>query len=160
MKNHFKKFSLPIKFEIDLADLEKKYFDLQSQFHPDISGLEDVEESIAINESYKILSDDFNRACYLLLLKGIDIKNDEKAIKPDLSTLEEVLELQEKITRISDKNEIEELRKKINEKIKQLIIKAVECFETLQTELSAQFLVKAKYLKKSLEDLKIRKHSL
>ncbi len=160
MKNHFEKFSLPIKFAIDLADLEKKYFDLQNQFHPDISRLEDIEESIAINEAYKILSDDFNRACYLLSLKGIDIRNDEKAVKVDFSTLEEVLELQEKITKITDTNEIETLRKKLNEEIQQLISKAMKCFEALQIGLSAQFLVKAKYLKKSLEDLKIRKQTL
>jgi molecular chaperone HscB len=160
MQNHFEKFQLTEKFQINLTDLEKKYFDLQNQFHPDVSGLEDIEESIAINEAYKILSDDFNRACYLLSLKGIDIKNNEKAVKPDFSTLEEVLELQEKITEISDKNEIETLRKKLNEEIKQLISKAMECFEALQTELSAQFLVKAKYLKKSLEDLKIRKQKI
>ena len=158
-KNHFEKFSLPIKFDVDLAALEKKYFALQNQFHPDKSGVDDIEESITINEAYKILSDDFNRACYLLSLKNIDICNDEKAVKPDFSTLEAMLELQEKIAAISDKNEIEELRKKLNEEIKQLISKAMEYFEALQIELSAQFLVKAKYLKKSLEDLKIRKQN-
>jgi molecular chaperone HscB len=159
-KNHFEQFLLPVKFQIDLSELEKKYFALQSQFHPDVSKIEDIETSIAINEAYKILADDFRRACYLLLLAGIDIKNDEKAVRPDFSTLEEVLELQEKIAEISDKSAIAELKKKLDGEVQQLILQAMKHLEDARIETSAQILVKAKYLKKSLEDLKIRKQAL
>lgn len=157
MKNYFKKFDFEEKFEIDLSELEKKYLDFQSRFHPDKSSTQDIEESIEINQAYKILSDDFERACYLLFLKGIDIKNDEKAVRLDVELLEEVLELQEKIAEINNKDEIEPLRKKINAAVKLLIGEAVDLLKNSNIKPASLLLIKAKYLKKSLEDLKIRK---
>ncbi len=160
MKNYFELFSLPVNFAVDSTDLEKKYLAFQTQFHPDKSSSNDILQSIAINEAYKILADDFLRACYLLSLKGIDIQHDEKAVKVDFATLERVLELQEKISEISDRNEIEDLKSRIASEIKLLISAAMKCFASDDLQLSAQILIKAKYLKKSLEDLKIRKKQL
>ena len=160
MKNFFELFSLPVDFFVDQDALEKKYLEFQNQFHPDISSSSDISLSIEINAAYKILSDDFARACYILKLNGVDIQNDEKAVKVDVATLERVLELQEKIAELADKNEIEELREKLNSEIKFLIAAAVKCFGSSEIQLAAQFLVKAKYLKKSAEDLKIRKRKL
>jgi hypothetical protein len=68
--------------------------------------------------------------------------------------------LQEKIVEMVDKNEMDELRVKLNSEIKFLIAAAVKCFGSSEIALAAQFLVKAKYLKKSTEDLKIRKQKL
>lgn len=160
MINFFETFSLPQKFSIDLNELEKKYLEFQNQFHPDKSSLDDVEKSILINEAYKVLSDDFLRVCYLLSLKGIDIRNDEKAVKVDFKTLETVLELQERISEIANLEEIKILQERLNAEIKFLIAASVKCIETSDTNLAAQFLVKTKYLKKSLEDLKIRKQKI
>ncbi|OFW80578.1 MAG: Fe-S protein assembly co-chaperone HscB [Alphaproteobacteria bacterium RIFCSPLOWO2_01_FULL_40_26] len=156
MKNFFEIFSLPQSFVIDQSKLEKKYLEFQQRFHPDKSSFDDISKSIEINEAYKILSDDFLRACHLLQLKGIDILHDEKAVRVDISTLEEQLELQEKISEIS-KNEIDDLRKKLNSDFKKLIMEAMQ---EADINASAQFLTKAKYFKKSLEDLKIRKLKL
>ena len=114
----------------------------------------------AVNEAYKILADDFLRACYLLSLKGVDIRNDEKAVKVDMATLTRVLELQEKISEITDLDEIKNLQERLAAEIKFLIAAAAKCFETDEINLVAQCLVKAKYLKKSLEDLKIRRKKL
>ena len=154
--NYFNLFSLPATFEIDLAELEKKYLEFQHQFHPDKSSSDDISKSIEINEAYRILSDDFLRACHILQLKGIDILHDEKAVKVDVATLGEILELQERISEIS-KDEIDNLRKEINSGYKLLIIEAMR---EQNPSASAQLLVKAKYLKKSLDDLKIRKQKI
>lgn len=159
-KNHFQKFSLSAQFDINLEELERKYLELQSQFHPDKSNSTDLGESIAINEAYQILSDEFSRACYLLLLAGIDLKHDEKAVKPNISTLTEVLELQERITEITDEKAAKQLKQNLTSQVGQLIQQAMKCLEVNQTELAAQILVKAKYLKKSLEDLKSKKKQL
>jgi len=160
MRNYFEIFSLEEKFALDVDALEKKYIEFQNLFHPDKSSSDDIEQSIQINEAYKILADDFLRACYLLALKGVDIRKDELAIRPDMATLEHVLELQENIAEISDKNEIEELRKKLNSEVKELIAESMNLLESNEIQASGQILVKAKYLKKSLEDLKIRKQKL
>ncbi len=160
MKNFFDFFLLPTKFSIDLSELEKKYFEFQHRFHPDKSSAEDLSHSITINEAYKTLSDDFLRACYLLKLNGIDILHDEKAVRVDLSTLERILELQEKISEMKDKSEIEKLRKELNTEFKALIFSAMQALESSEINGCAQMMVKAKYLRKSLEDLKISKQKI
>ncbi len=157
MSNFFEIFSLPQKFSINLDELEKKYLEFQNQFHPDKSGFNDISKSIEINEAYKVLADDFLRACYILELKGIDILKNEKASNVDHKTLEQVLELQEKISEISNKNEIKGLEEKLNSEIKFLIALSAKCLKNIEIDLAAQFLIKAKYLKKSLQDLKFRK---
>lgn len=160
MKNYFEIFSLAPSFSIDEIALEKKYLKFQTEFHPDKSGSDDISKSIEINEAYKILADDFLRMAHLLQLKNIDILNDEKALKVDFATLEEQLELQEKIFEIVDKDEIEKLQKELKLRVKQLILQAAEIYKALDFKASAQILIKAKYLKKSLEDLKIRKNKI
>ncbi len=159
MKNFFEIFELPQVFAIDQNALEKKYLAFQSQFHPDKSGSQDISFSIKINEGYKILSDDFLRSCYLLQLKGFDIQNDEKAVKVDLATLKEVLILQEKIAESSSQQEISSLKKNITEQISELISLFVERLQANEIEAAAQILVKAKYFKKSLFDLKAKKQN-
>ncbi len=156
MKNYFEIFSIPINFTINLDDLEKKYLNFQKQFHPDKSSLDDLSKSIEINEAYKILSDDFLRACYILKLNDIDILHDEKSVKVDFSTLEHVLELQEKIAEIK-KDEIKNLETEINSEIKLLIADASKSNNIKE---AAQILVKAKYLKKALQDLKNKRQKL
>ena len=160
MKNFFTLFSMPQNFTIDLSDLEKKYIMFQNQFHPDKAGIAEIEKSIEINEGYKILSDDFLRACHLLQLQEIDILNDEKAVKVNQETLLEILELQEKISEISDKSKIDALQKEINSCKNTLILDAIKALQVNEIETCAQILIRAKYLKKSLEDLKIRKQKI
>jgi len=157
MKNFFQLFNLEEKFEIDLEELEKKYLQFQNEFHPDKSTSKEIDQSIEINQAYQVLSDDFLRACYLLSLKGIDIQNDEKAVIIDHQTLEEALELQEKISEIEDKNQISFLEKEIYNKVNYNLKEFLKAFETNEIKLSSQLLIKVKYLKKSLLDLKNRK---
>ncbi len=157
MKNYFEIFTLPENFTLDEILLEKKYLEFQKAFHPDNSSSGDALKAIEINEAYKILADDFLRICHLLQLKGIDILNDEKAVKVDFATLEEQLNLQEKISEIENKEEIEMLQKQLKLEVKELISTAAKLLEASDLELCAQKLIKCKYLKKSLEDLKIKK---
>lgn len=160
MKNFFDLFALPQKFALDLEALEKKYLELQSLFHPDKSSSDDISKSIEINEGYKILADDFLRACHLLQLKNVDILNDEKAANVDIATLQEVLDLQEKIFEISGADEIRNLQNQLNLKIRLLLLEFVKHFEAPEIKEATQILIKVKYLKKSLQDLKIRKQKI
>ncbi len=160
MKNYFELFNLAPNFTIDLKGIEKKYHQFQNQFHPDKADFNSIEHSILINEAYKILSDDFLRASHLLQLKNIDIENDENHIKPDISTLQEILDLQEKIFEINNLNEILVLKNNLNSQIKKLIDDFQNAFEANKFNEASQFLIKAKYLKKSLIDLKNRQKNL
>ena len=143
---------MPVKFNIDLAELEKKYFAFQKQFHPDSAGIAEIENSIAINSAYEILSNPLRRAAYILQLNNIDVETDG-ATKPDLATLEEVLEIQEKIATL-DEGEILSLKKELNSQIKSLIEDVVFNLDNGHFTKAAQIIIKAKYFDKILRDLK------
>ena len=156
MKNYFEIFALTPHFEIDLDDLEKKYLEFQREFHPDNASSADIEQSIAINEAYKILKSPLSRASYILQLNGIDLENDSNAPRPDMATLEEILELQEQVAEIAA-DEIENLKKELNLKIKSLLKKAALELDAQDFKKAAQVLIKAKYFDKTLRDLKAKR---
>ncbi|NBX52925.1 MAG: Fe-S protein assembly co-chaperone HscB [Proteobacteria bacterium] len=159
MKNYFEVFNLPINFDIDLAQLEKNYLQLQQQHHPDTSNIDSIENSILINHAYKILSNDLLRAIHMLQISGIDIENDENHIKPKLSTLNEVLDLQEKIHQISELDQILSLKNQLKNDVQSLILNFCQSYEKNDLNHATQVLIKAKYLTKSMQDLKLKEKS-
>lgn len=153
MQNHFTKFSLPIKFSLDLDALEQKYFAFQRQFHPDSAGVAEIENSMNINEAFEVLKNPLKRAAHILQLNNIDIEQDGGVTKPDMATLEEVLEIQEKIPNLSAA-EISDLKKYLNSTIKSLLENIAKKLDNQDFAPAAQFLIKAKYFDKIAQDLR------
>jgi len=154
MKNFFDLFSLPTNFSIDLDTLEKKYFEFQKKFHPDKYGdksgdkSDEIEQSIAINEAYEVLSSPLKRAAHILRLNGLDVENDSAAPKVDQPTLLEVFEMRES----GDLS-----AKDLSQKIKSLIEEVSQNLENKNFASAAQILIRAKYFEKTLQDLKVKK---
>lgn len=78
----FALFQEPCCFFVDPTKLVHKYHQLISATHPDrFTNAINTEKKYAllltahINEGWKTLSQPLERACYLLLLRGIDVKN-------------------------------------------------------------------------------------
>ena len=94
--DHFTFFGLPRKLRIDESELEKTFYALSRQFHPDFfmgaaesERQASMERSSMLNDAYRTLRDVVSRVTYLLVLEGY--KEAEKKAPPDL--LEEVFEL-------------------------------------------------------------------
>jgi molecular chaperone HscB len=94
--DYFSFIGLPRKLRIDESELEKSFYALSRQFHPDyFMGTSEperqasVERSSMLNDAYRTLRDRIARVSYLLTLEGY--KEAEKKAPPDL--LEEVFEL-------------------------------------------------------------------
>jgi molecular chaperone HscB len=171
--NHFAKFNLPIKFNIDLDDLENKYLDFQLKFHPDKliadpDSEDKIKNSIAINEAYQILQNPIKRAEYILKLNGIAIdsetKNsnqnsgkDLKLIRPDQQLLEKILLLQEQIENIKNQSQILTLKTELESTIKTILEKISNLLESQEFSSAASYLIEAKYLEKSRLILKSKK---
>jgi len=158
-KNHFEKFALEESFDIDLDVLEAKYLSFQHVFHPDklVGKAEQIDleyNSVLINEAYEILKNPLKRAIYLLRLRGIDIDNDHCPIKPDQETLVANLELREFIFETEDREKLENLRKSCGSEIKLILQEAKSDFAAKNYEKTAQNLIKAKYLDKSILEIK------
>lgn len=77
--DHFSLFGLPRAYALDMAELDRRYLEIQHQVHPDKSAhLGDAERRVAMqwathtNEAFQTLKSPLRRAHYLLQLAGHD----------------------------------------------------------------------------------------
>ncbi len=97
--NYYDFFGLEHRLDLDLKDLEKRFYALSRQYHPDRFTLKSREEqqyaldaTAILNDAYRTLRDPLARAEYLLKENGFDIgEQGTKDVPPEL--LEEVFEL-------------------------------------------------------------------
>lgn len=111
--DYFLFFGLPRKLNINLVALEKEFYVLSRQLHPDLYARADqreqewsLEKSSQLNDAYRTLKDPIKRTEYLLRLEGVELGEQSKTatekaratgevkkqvLPPDL--LEEVFEL-------------------------------------------------------------------
>lgn len=111
--DYFAFFGLPPKLNVDVAALEKSFYELSRRLHPDLNAragsLEQewsLEQSSLLNDAYRTLRDPIRRTEYLLHLEGVVLEEQSKSateqaratgelkkqiVPPDL--LEEVFEL-------------------------------------------------------------------
>src|SRR5580700_4249107 len=111
--DYFNFFGLPRKLNLDVAALEKDFYDLSRKLHPDLNaraGSQEQEwslqQSSLLNDAHRALKDPIKRTEYLLKLEGVELEEQSKTateqarstgelkkqiVPPDL--LEEVFEL-------------------------------------------------------------------
>ncbi len=111
--DYFTFFGLPRKLNVDIASLEKDFYQLSRKLHPDLSARAgnqeqewSLQQSSLLNDAYRTLKDPVKRTQYLLKLEGVELEEQSKSatekarstgevkkqiVPPDL--LEEVFEL-------------------------------------------------------------------
>jgi molecular chaperone HscB len=104
--DYFAVFSLPRKLQVELPQLERSFYRLSRQYHPDVYATKSLEEqqwsldqTSLLNDAYRTLKDPVTRTEHLLRLEGIvleagksdDGTSKESRVPADL--LEEVFEL-------------------------------------------------------------------
>jgi molecular chaperone HscB len=99
--SHFQLFGLMPTFDVDTADLRRRYLQLSRDAHPDHRGHESdssvsLQVSAQLNEAHRVLSDPLLRAEYLLELFGGPSSAQDKSVTPDV--LNETFMLREAIT--------------------------------------------------------------
>jgi molecular chaperone HscB len=98
-RNFFKFFGLEQKLCVDAETLQKRFYELSRQWHPDRFGrkssaeqAEALDATSILNDGYRTLRDPVKRAEYLLKEEGFPIgEQRSKDVPPEL--LEEVFEL-------------------------------------------------------------------
>ncbi len=83
---YFEVFSLPPKLGLDAAALEKSFYRLSREFHPDRFASKPAEEQAAateksslLNDAYRTLRDPIRRTEYLLETEGVEME--EQSVK-------------------------------------------------------------------------------
>jgi molecular chaperone HscB len=111
--DYFAFFGLPRKLNLDIAALDKDFYELSRKLHPDLNARAATQEqewslqqSSMLNDAHRTLKDPVRRTQYLLKLEGVELEEQSKSateraratgqakkqiVPPDL--LEEVFEL-------------------------------------------------------------------
>ncbi len=155
--NHFQKFNLEAKFQINLSELETKYLQPQQQCHPDTARDQTEAEinSILINQAYQTLKNPIKRAIYLLQLQGINIDSEDCIIKPSQENLIFIMELREEILDSgNDQTQIDLIKNKVKKIIAGEMTQITDLLTEQKYQEAAQKLIKLKYLDKIIFDLK------
>ncbi|WP_127960207.1 co-chaperone HscB [Serratia microhaemolytica] len=104
--NYFTLFALPQCYQLDISNMTLRYQELQRQYHPDRVASQPerqrliaLQQAATINEAYQTLKHPLRRAEYLLLLQGIDIRNEQQTLR-DSAFLMQQLELREELDTI------------------------------------------------------------
>ena len=98
-RNYYDFFEIEHKLDLDLKDLEKRFYALSRRWHPDLFSRrsvaeqqESLEATAILNDAYRTLRDPVARAEYLLREHGFEIgEQKSNHVPPEL--LEEVFEL-------------------------------------------------------------------
>lgn len=97
--DYYQLFGIPRSLHLSLDELQKRFYELSRQLHPDrfmqrpeAERQQALDQSSELNDAYRTLKDPIKRAQYLLSQEGFDIgEQRSKDVPPEL--LEEVFEL-------------------------------------------------------------------
>ncbi len=100
----FTRLGLSRQFEVDVAALDARYFDLQRRLHPDRFATRTARErafsqqqAVALNEAYETLRDPLRRAALLLRLAGREVRFDGQGTIADAELLMDAMERRERL---------------------------------------------------------------
>lgn len=116
MTDPFALLGLPPAYELDLAELERAYFERSKELHPDRFASAPAAERVAalskaraLNDAYKLLKRPVPRAEHLLARAGVTIGANERL---DPAFLMEILELREELAHARHAGRMDEVAAK------------------------------------------------
>ncbi len=155
--DYFTFFGLPRKLNVDIADLERDFYELSRKLHPDLYARAhkreqewSLEQSSLLNDAYRTLTDPIKRTEYLLKLEGVQLEEQSKAateraratgevkkqvVPPDL--LEEVFDLNMQLDELRMHKKAGEDDPALIEEIGRQKLELEEKYEALSHELKA-----------------------
>ncbi|HWR16779.1 MAG TPA: Fe-S protein assembly co-chaperone HscB [Terriglobales bacterium] len=153
--DYFSFFGLPRNLNLDVAKLERDFYQFSRKLHPDVfasaSGKEQewsLQKTSQLNDAYRTLKDPIARTEYLLKLEGVHLEEQSKSateaarqsgevkkqvVPPDL--LEEVFELNMQLEEARMNKKMGEADESLTRDLQQTKEKLQAKFDALDTEL-------------------------
>lgn len=162
MQNHFELFQLPPQFNIDLAQLDKAYREVQSQVHPDkFVNANDAEKRVAMqwatraNEAYQTLKKPLARAKYLCELQGVDLQTESNTQMPTAFLMQQ-MEWREAFDEArAEQNlaQLDQLESELRQALKQQLSKVGQLLDAGEFQDAAQEVRICMFLEKFQQDV-------
>ena len=164
--DHFARLGLPAALELEPVALDRAYFALQRQWHPDRFVAKPAEErakastqAAALNDAYRTLKDPLSRAFYLAELKGVELPGDGKTID-DPELLMEAMEAREELHDASTIQAIDGLAAKSRDEMKSSLARLPSLFLANDRPAIRKALLRLRYLDKFAEEARARRTNL
>lgn len=165
--DHFRRLGVPAGFEVDRAQLERRYVDLQRRLHPDRFATRTAREkalsqaqAVGLNEAFETLADPLRRAVYLLHLAGIDVLSEGCNQIADPIILMEAMELREAIADARSAGQVELFVANVAADVEECIGDLAVAFRKNDTDEAAKLTTRLRYLQKLIDESRARRSRL
>ncbi|MGQ0676067.1 MAG: Fe-S protein assembly co-chaperone HscB [Rhodospirillales bacterium] len=166
-RDHFQRLGLPEAFALDTADLDRRYFQLQRQLHPDRFVARPAKEralsqsqAASLNAAYETLKHPLERAVYLLKRMGIEIDPGDGATIKDSALLTEAMEMREALAGAVDAAAVARIAAKAEAERKQALAAVAEAFARADRDAARAAVLRLKYLTKMGDEIRARRAAL
>lgn len=164
--DHFARLGLPAALDLDAAALDRAYFALQRQWHPDrfVSRPPDERarasaEAASLNEAYRTLKDPLSRAFYMAGMAGVDLPGDGKTIDdPDL--LMEAMEAREALHDADTLDAVDKLAAEARQDVQKALAELASLFLANDRAAIRKALLRLRYLDKFAEEARARRMNI
>ena len=164
--DHFARLGLPAAFDLEPAALDRAYFALQRQWHPDRFVAKPAEqrakasaEAAALNDAYRTLKHPISRATYLASLKGVEMPGDGKTID-DAELLMEAMEAREALHVAETVETVDTLAAKATNELRHTLGELGDLFLANDKVAIRKALLRLRYLDKFAEEARARRANL
>jgi len=165
--DHFARLDLPVRFDLDAAELDRRYFALQRQLHPDRFATRTAREraisqsqAVALNEAYETLKDPLARAEYMLRLNGVAVNPDGCNTVRDPTLLMEQMERREALAEAGSADAIEAIIAHARQDLDSGFAATAAAFIAKDLDRAECEVTRLKYLTKLLEEARVRRARL
>lgn len=165
--DHFRRLGLGRSFAVDTAELDRRYFALQRQLHPDRFMKKTAREravsqsqAASLNEAYEILRDPLDRAVYLLRLQGIELEPASGQTISDPALLMEAMEMREALSEAADAEAVQAVATQVEADRKVALDLLGRAFAGGDAKAARAQTLRLKYLTKLAEDIRGRRAAM
>lgn len=162
--DHFRRLGLDASFDVDIALLESRYFDLQRQLHPDRFATKGGQEkafsqqqAVTLNDAYETLKDSLKRADYLLEVRGLEEQPEGCHLVNDQVLLMESMELREALADAETPADVDKVANRAAGDINMCVADISGAFKDFDMERACYLATRLKYLTKLGDEARQRR---
>lgn len=162
--DHFQRMGVDEDYDVDVNMLDRRYFDLQRQLHPDRFATRTSREralsqqqATSLNEAYEILKDPLRRADYLVHLRGAEVLPEGCDMINDPVVLMEAMELRERLADADGLDEVEAISLETHRDMDDCVEELKGAFADDDLKTACRLTTRLKYLTKLSNEVRVRR---
>jgi molecular chaperone HscB len=161
--DHFARLGLEEGFEVDMTQLDRRYFDLQRQLHPDRFARKPAREkaisqqqAAALNEAYETIRNPLRRVRYMARRLGVELPEEGRTID-DAELLMEAMEKREALADATTPEAVGVLAEEAQKERSGLLDRLAALFAAGDRQELRTAILRLGYLEKFAEEARLRR---